>query len=148
IVRPEAQARYRVELRVACGEKDDRQLRRQRPQQPAELEAAFGLVLERDVDHGKIRQACGKRLHGLCAVAVCAHDIALAGEGRSIIVADSGLVLDDGDEALHARDYRVNRPDHSRPWPSVPLRWYLAPPYENTRDPDRRDHPPARKPGQ
>jgi len=50
VVRAEAQSRHRIELAVARGEKDDRQLRRQRAQLPAQLKAAFRLILQRDVD--------------------------------------------------------------------------------------------------
>ena len=101
IVRAQPQSRHGIELAVARGEKNDGQLRRQRPQLPAQLETAFGLLLERDVDDGEIGQARCESGHGLFAVAVGAYDIALAREGRRVVVADRGLVFDNGNLAFH-----------------------------------------------
>ncbi len=101
VVGAEAQARHRVELAVARGEENDGQLGGQRPQLPAQLEAAFRLLGERDVDDREIRQPRGEGRHGGRAIAVSANRIAFARERRSVVVADGRLVFNDGDELLH-----------------------------------------------
>src|ERR1700730_4823989 len=101
VARAEAQARHRIELAVARGEKYDRQLRRQRAQLPAQLKAALRFVLQRDVDDREVRQARGARVHRLRAVGVGAYRIALAHEPRRVVVADGRLILVNGDETFH-----------------------------------------------
>src|SRR6185437_6959437 len=56
----------------------------------------------RDVDDHEIRQTGREGGHGLCAVAVGAHGVALACEGGSVVVSNGGFVFDDGYQALHA----------------------------------------------
>ena len=102
VVGAEAQAGDGVELAVARGEKDDRQLGRHRAQLAAQLEAAFRLVAQADVDDGEIGQARAERVDRFLARAVRAHRIAVALERRRVVVADRGLVFDDGDDFLHA----------------------------------------------
>ena len=104
IVGAEPQARHRVELAVARGEENDRQLGRQAAQLAAQLEAAFGFVLERDVDDGEVRQARGEGRHGLAAIRIAAHRVAFAREGRGVVVADGAFVFDDGDGLFHGSE--------------------------------------------
>jgi len=101
VVRSQPQSRHGIELAVACGEEDDRQLGRQSPQLTAQLESAFRLVRERDVDDGEVGQPCGAGRHGLRAIGVTAYCIAFAREGGGVVVTDGRFVLDDGDQTLH-----------------------------------------------
>ena len=61
VVGAETQAGDRVELAVARGQEDDRQLCGQRAQLATQLEAALRLVAQADVDHGEIGQARAER---------------------------------------------------------------------------------------
>ena len=69
----------------------------------AQLEAALGFVLERDVDDRQIRQARGEGRHGLAAIRIAAHRVSLAREGGGVVVADGAFVFDDGDGLFHGR---------------------------------------------
>jgi len=67
----------------------------------AQIETAFRLVVERDVDDGKIGQADIESLHGGLAIAVRLDRIAVSRERRRVIFAQSRLVLDYGDLLFH-----------------------------------------------
>ncbi len=67
----------------------------------AQLETAFGFVLERDVDDREVRQARGEGRHGVAAIRIAAHGITLAREGGGVVVADGAFVFDDGDGLFH-----------------------------------------------
>src|SRR5437870_5143035 len=86
VVSTQAQSRYGIQLTVACREEDDRQLCRQRPELPAQLEATFRLIFQRDVDDREVRQTRRESGHGLCPVGVGTDDIAFACECGGIIV--------------------------------------------------------------
>ena len=73
----------------------------------AQIEAALGLVLERNIDDGEIRQARAEGLHGGLAVGVGLHLVAVPRERRGVILPQRRLILDDGNVLLHG-------PDHSR----------------------------------
>src|SRR5690606_40423466 len=88
VVGTEAQARYRVELALASGQKDDRQLRRPCAQRPAELEAALDLRAEVHVDDHEIGQAGIERGERLLARRVAGDAIPLAPQRRGIVVAN------------------------------------------------------------
>src|SRR6185436_16737831 len=62
VVRPEPQARDRVELAVAGGQEDDRQRRGEPPELTAQREAAVDLVAEPDVEDRELGQARAERL--------------------------------------------------------------------------------------
>jgi hypothetical protein len=103
VVGTDAQAGDDVEVAVAGGKEKDRHRRRQRPQVAAEREAAVDVVAEADVDQGQIRQAsaeCGQRID---TVVVGHHRIALPRKHVTVVGADRGLVLDDGDAPGHLR---------------------------------------------
>ena len=101
VIGAEPQSRDCIEFAVPGGQKDDGQLRRQRPQIAAQIESAFGLILQRYVDNGQIRQANVERLHGGLAIAIGLDRIAVASQRRRVILAQSRLVLDNGDLLFH-----------------------------------------------
>jgi len=70
---------------------------------PAQLESAFRLVGERDVDDREVGEPRSEGPHGLGTVGVAAHRVALTREGGGVVVADGRFILDDGDEAFHAQ---------------------------------------------
>src|SRR5690606_7559916 len=96
------QTGHGVELAVARRQENDRQLCRHRAQFAAQLEAALRLVAQADVDDGEVRQARAEGLDRLLAAAVRAHGVAVTLEGCGVVVADGGLVFDDGDQSFHA----------------------------------------------
>jgi len=95
------QSRHRIQLAVPRGQKNDRQFRGQCAQIAAQIEAAFSLVLERNIDDGKIGQARAEGLHGRAAIAVGLDRIAVASQGRGVIFAQCRLVLDDRNLFFH-----------------------------------------------
>ena len=78
-----------------------------RAQLATQLEAAFGLVAQADVDHGEIGQPRAKRFDRFLARAVRAHRIAVTLKCRGVVVADRGFVFDDGDDFLHGSRSRL-----------------------------------------
>ena len=99
---PFLQGDHGVQFAVARGEKDDGQFGRHGAQVPAQIEAALGLVLERDVDDGQVRQAYPECLHRRLAIAVGLDAVAVAGERCRVILAQGRLILDDRDVLAHA----------------------------------------------
>ena len=97
IVGAQAQPRDRIELAVARGQKDDRQLRPTARSWRHSSKPPSGSSSQRDVDDREVRQARGESAHRLRAVGVGAHRIAFARERRGVVVADGRFVLDDGD---------------------------------------------------
>ena len=69
-----------------------------RPQLAAQLEAAFDLGAEIDVDDHEVRKPVLEPGERFLAAAVAGDAIALAAQAREIVVADRDVVLDDGDE--------------------------------------------------
>ena len=98
VVGAEPQARHGVELALARRQEDDRQLCRLGAQLAAQLEAAFDLGAEVDVDDHEIREAVREARERLFAAAVAGDAIAVAAQAREIVVANRDLVLDDGYE--------------------------------------------------
>ena len=99
VVGAEPQARDGIQLAVAGREKNDGQLGRHRSQVPAQVEST--LVLERNIDDGEIGQMAVECLHGSLAVGVTLDRVAMPRQGRRVILAQSRLILDDGDVLFH-----------------------------------------------
>jgi hypothetical protein len=60
IVGAKTQARHRVEFAVSRSEKNDWQVLRAASQIAAQLEAAFDVILQIDIDDDEVRQSSGK----------------------------------------------------------------------------------------
>ncbi len=101
IIGAQPQSRDGVQFAVPGGEKDDGQLGRERAEVAAQIETAFRLVLERNVDDGQIGQPGMERLHGGLAVAVGLDRVAVPRQRRRVILAQSRLVLDYRDVLFH-----------------------------------------------
>ncbi len=78
VVGAEAQARHGVELGVARGQEDDRQLGAAGAQLAAQLVAAFGFLAERNVDDHEVGEPRGEGLQRGTAARIGAHGMALA----------------------------------------------------------------------
>src|SRR5690606_8995253 len=74
---------------------------RARPQFPAQVEAALGLVAQADVDDHQVRQL--QREGGAClgAAGIGLHGVTVPTQCLGIVVADGRFVLDDGNGAWH-----------------------------------------------
>jgi hypothetical protein len=105
VVGTQAQAGDHVEIRVARGEEDDRQRGRLRAQLAAQVEAAFRLVAQADVDDHQLRQPRRERGRRLLPRAVAAGVVAEAVQRLDVVGADQRFVLDDGDAASHGRRF-------------------------------------------
>ncbi|MNC85740.1 hypothetical protein D3C83_13520 [compost metagenome] len=121
VVRAHAQARHRVEIAVARGEKNDGQRSRQGAQLPAEREAAVHFVAEPDVEQGQVRQAQPHGGERLAAVVVGGDFVAVLPEYVGVVGADDRVVFNDGDASAHAvsrgatRLYRTGTRSQGRP---------------------------------
>jgi hypothetical protein len=112
IVGAEPQPGDRVEVAVARGQEDQRQARRAGAQLPAQLEAALGLRAEADVDDDEIGQARVEGVERLAPPPEGADPVTGAPERVGVVLADGGLVLDDGDVLAHGQRVPLARIRH------------------------------------
>ena len=90
-----------VEVGVARGKKDDRHTLRHCAQFATEREAAVDVVTKPDIDERKIREPRTERRQGVVAIGIGRDFIALLAQHIGVVLADGGLVFDDGDAAAH-----------------------------------------------
>src|SRR6267378_3043309 len=95
--------RNSAEIRIARGEKKDRQAGRQGAELAAQRKAAVGLLAQADVDHREIGKPRLEGAHRLSARRVRAHLVAVFPERVRVVGADCGVVFDDGDAAGHGQ---------------------------------------------
>ena len=101
IVGAEAQAGDDVEIRIARGQKNDRQRGRLRAQFAAQIETAFGFVAQAHIDDHQFGQALRKRAARIRARGETLRAVAEAVQCFDIVCADRGFIFDDGDIAAH-----------------------------------------------
>ncbi len=101
VVGAQPQAGDDVELAIARGEEEDRERGRERAQLAAEGEAPVDLGPEPDVDDREIRQARAEGGHGAGPIGEGRDLVALPPQHVGVVLAERGVVLDDGDASAH-----------------------------------------------
>ena len=101
VVGTETQAGDHIEVRITCGQEQDRQAGRLRAQPAAQIEAAFGFVAKTDIDDDQLGHALGEGAFGFDAAGVAAHFVTGAGQRLDVVGPDQRFVFDDGDAAWH-----------------------------------------------
>ncbi len=103
VVRAEPEPGNHIELAVASGQKNDRQFRRLGPQFTAQVEAAFHLVAQVDVDDDQVRQRHPAGFQRRAPFAIAADAVAVFLERRRVVFANGWFVFNDGDVPGHTK---------------------------------------------
>ena len=107
IVGAEPQAGHGVELTVAGGQENDRQLGGTRAQFATQFEAALDIVPQIDIDDDEVRQACVEGLQCRLARVVGIDGVTLALERGNVVFANSRFVFDNRNAFGHGSTPQV-----------------------------------------
>ena len=101
VIGTEAQARDHIKIRIARGEKDDRQSGRLCAQFTAQCEAAIGLIAQANVDDGQLWQALFERVRRFRARGIGRDVVAVLLDRVGVVGANRGVVFDEGNAFGH-----------------------------------------------
>ena len=108
VVRAHAQAGHGVEVAIPCRQENDRQGGRHGAQFAAQREPALDFIRQPDVDQGEVRQADAHCLERVGTIGEGRHFVALASEHIRVVLADRGVVFDNGYAPGHGWSLQKN----------------------------------------